>query len=142
MTKKGNLTYDEYDYIEINEQDYNENKEYIQKGFGESIGIILYILKHKKGNFYKKIVRRLGEELEYDKEHYDIYAKYFVTQLKCYDEKDKENNECFDHFKIDGIGFYKITDFYKNYIGGLEENKELEEKSYEYEKNYIDNTTE
>lgn len=114
-------------------------KKISKKGFGESIGIIVYILKHKKGDFYKKIVRKLNEELTYDEEHYDIYAKYYITHIRYYDDKERENNEVFDNFKIENLGYYKITDFYKHNIGGLDKNEELIKRCKEYEENYQNN---
>ena len=130
---------DKYDYIDITLEDYLNYEEDIKKGFGESIGIIVYILKHKKGDFYKKIVRKLNEELTYDEEHYDIYAKYYITHIRYYDDKERENNEVFDNFKIENLGYYKITDFYKHNIGGLDKNEELIKRCKEYEKNYQNN---
>ena len=128
---------EKYDYIKIDTDYFNKVKNDISSGLGTSKNLILYLLKYKNdiNNKYIKRIELLDGEKFDIPDDYEIYCKYYMNKLS-YNDKNMEENEIFDCYKIDDIGYYEITSYYKDRNIKIDKDNELIQKCLNYEKNY------
>ena len=128
---------EKYDYIKIDKDYFNKVKNDISSGLGTSKNLILYLLKYKNdiNNKYIKRIELLDGEKFDIPDDYEIYCKYYMNKLS-YNDKNMEENEIFDCYKIDDIGYYEITSYYKDRNIKIDKDNELIQKCLNYEKNY------
>lgn len=128
---------EKYDYIKIDKDYFNKVKNDISSGLGTSKNLILYLLKYKNdiNNKYIKRIELLDGEKFDIPDDYEIYCKYYINKLS-YNDKNMEENEIFDCYKIDDIGYYEITSYYKDRNIKIDKDNELIQKCLNYEKNY------
>ena len=128
---------EKYDYIKIDKKYFNKIKNDISSGLGTSKNLILYLLKYKNdiNNKYIKRIELLDGEKFDIPDDYQIYCKYYMNKLS-YNDKNMEENEIFDCYYIDNIGYYEITTYYKDRNIKLDKDNELIQRCLDYEKNY------
>ena len=127
---------DRYDYIEKDIDYYNELLNDINNGLGSKNDLILYIIRYKNdmnNKYIKRVILNKDDELKLD-DGYEVYCTYNMTKLSYYD-KNMIENEVFDLYYIEGIGYYEITDYYKERHINIEKDDNLVKKCLEYEKN-------
>lgn len=132
------IPYSNKDYIEITEKFYNENEKNIENGEGTKTKIILNIIKYKNdlNNRYLKEIEETKDNRFKLPKDYELLCKYYITKLSYNDKELYEENEIFDCYKIENIGYYEITDYYKSMNIKIEYDKELIKKIDNYQKNY------
>ena len=127
---------EKFDYIEKDIDYYNEVLNDINNGLGTKSELVLYLIRYKNdtnNKYIKRVILNKDEELKLD-DNYEVYCTYNMTKLS-YNEKNMEENEVFDLYYIEGIGYYEITDYYKNRHLKLDKDNNLINKCLEYEKN-------
>ena len=130
------FTDDRYDYIEKDVDYYNEVLNDINNGLGTKNELILYLIRYKNdinNKYIKRVILNKDEELKLD-DGYEVYCNYNITKLS-YNDKNMIENEVFDLYYIEGIGYYEITDYYKERYIKIDKDDNLIKKCLEYEKN-------
>lgn len=130
--------HNKYDLFGITEEEYLKKLKFIEEGYGEKIAYIIYFTDdYNRGELklQNMIVRKYGEPNQND--NHKIILKYFVTHLSLYDEIRKTEMEDFDYIKIEKIGYYSFTDFYKGFGIKNQIEKSLIEKIEKYDRNYL-----
>jgi len=127
---------DRYDYIEKDVNYFNEVLNDINNGLGIKEELTLYLIKYKndkENKYIKRVLLSKDEELKLD-DNYEVYCTYNLIKLS-YNDKNMIENEVFDLYYIKNIGYYEITDYYKERHIKLDKDNNLLNKCLEYEKN-------
>ena len=127
---------DRYDYIEKDIDYYNEVLNDINNGLGTKSELVLYLIRYKNdinNKYIKRVILNKDDELKLD-DGYEVYCKYNLIKLS-YNDKNMIENEVFDLYYIKNIGYYEITDYYKERHIKIDKDDNLVKKCLEYEKN-------
>ena len=125
---------DKYDYIERDKEYYDKVLNDMNNGLGTIEEYNLYLIKYKndKDNKYiKRVLIKKYDKLQLE-DNYEVYCTYYLTKLS-YNDKSMIENEVFDLYYIKDIGYYAITDYYKNFNIKIDKDENLIKKCLEYE---------
>ncbi len=124
------------DYIKVSKDYYHIVLNEIRDGLGTITNMVLYLICPKTDKEHKHLERiAVDVSNEYIvPDDYEVLCKYYMTKLS-YNE-DKSDEQVFDVYHIDDIGYYEITDYYKKNHKTLDVNSELLDKCRNYESNY------
>ncbi|MBQ8132729.1 MAG: hypothetical protein IJ193_09580 [Bacilli bacterium] len=124
------------DYIKVSKDYYHIVLNEIREGLGTATDMVLYLIcpkKDKEHRFLKRVVENVSNDYIVP-DDYEVICKYYMTKLSYND--DKSDEEVFDVYHIKDIGYYEITDYYKNMHIAMDVDKELLEKCRDYEEHY------
>ena len=125
---------EKYDYIERDKDYYDKVLNDMNHGLGTIEEYNLYLIKYKndKDNKYiKRVLIKKYDKLQLE-DNYEVYCTYYLTKLS-YNDKSMIENEVFDLYYIKDIGYYAITDYYKNFNIKIDKDENLIKKCLEYE---------
>ena len=125
---------EKYDYIERDKDYYDKVLNDMNNGLGTIEEYNLYLIKYKndKDNKYiKRVLIKKYDKLQLE-DNYEVYCTYYLTKLS-YNDKSMIENEVFDLYYIKDIGYYAITDYYKNFNIKIDKDENLIKKCLEYE---------
>ena len=125
---------DKYDYIERDKDYYDKVLNDMNNGLGTIEEYNLYLVKYMNdinNKYIKRILIKSDDKLQLE-DNYEVYCTYYLTKLS-YNDKSMIENEVFDLYYIKDIGYYAITDYYKNFNIKIDKDENLIKKCLEYE---------
>ncbi len=131
------MLYDEHlEYEKISEEEYNFNLEYVTNKDAKLINSIIVFCKNIRTNEIKKfeINAEKNEMKNCNLDEWEILVKYYIQRIKQNNIYKFHCQEIGEAYYIYGLGYFYISDFYKDMKPKL--NQEIRELFVEYDKNY------
>lgn len=131
------MLYDEHlEYEKISEEEYNFNLEDITNKDAKLINSIIVFCKNIRTKEIKKfeINAEKNEMKNCNLDEWEILVKYYIQRIKQNNIYKFHCQEIGEAYYIYGLGYFYISDFYKDMKPKL--NQEIRELFVEYDKNY------
>lgn len=131
------MLYDEHlEYEKISEEEYNFNLEDITNKDAKLINSIIVFCKNIRTKEIKKfeINAEKNEMKNCNLDEWQILVKYYIQRIKQNNIYKFHCQEIGEAYYIYGLGYFYISDFYKDMKPKL--NQEIRDLFVEYDKNY------
>lgn len=131
------MLYDEHlEYEKISKDEYDFNLEDIANGDAKLINLIVVFGKSLKTNEIKKfeISSEKNDMKNCNLDEWEILVKYYIQRIKQNNIYKFNCQEVGEAYYIYGLGYFYISDFYKDMEPKL--NEEIRNMFIEYDKNY------
>ena len=131
------MLYDEHlEYEKISEEEYNFNLEDITNKDAKLINSIIVFCKNIRTKEIKKfeINAEKNEMKNCNLDEWEMLVKYYIQRIKQNNIYKFHCQEIGEAYYIYGLGYFYISDFYKDMKPKL--NQEIRELFVEYDKNY------
>lgn len=133
------MLYDEHlEYSAISKNEYDSNLEFVSTGDAKVIRSIILFCKNKNTNEVKKITYDCEKKnfMNCNFDDWEIIVKYYVECIKIFNPYKFHFQEIGNAYYIYGLGYFYISDFYKD-LKPLK-NEKVYNLFIEYDKKYND----